>query len=234
MSRMKISVKTEPNGYAMTINDKHDYFYFSVAEFVKGVIYHLALDNLCEGSKEKVNDLIRALETWPDADAAIMELGTYIQRAEQLEQTCERLTSEADATRRRNAELTGIVNKLHNELKNRKASEKTVKVKDEKKPVKLTPAKQATPISRAMYEKLTTPLTMESTGLTRRVVGILRWAGGHENKTVGDVARLRRYEVMGVRGCGTQCVAAIEKYFSVNGLFFGMDVDAVLRAYEKG
>lgn len=236
MGKVKISVRTVPNGYAMTINDKHDYFYFSVDEFVKGVIYHLALDHLCEGSREKVDDLIRAMQTWPDASDAVMELGTYMQRVEQLEQTCERLTSEAAATRRNNVELNVTLSKLREELKTVKAARKTVKVnvKEDKPAPKLTPAKQETPITRAMYKTLTTPLTMESTGITRRALGILRWAGGKENKTVGDIARLPRYVVMGTRGCGSLCVAAIEKYFSVNGLFFGMDVDAVLRAYEKG
>lgn len=106
----------------------------------------------------------------------------------------------------------------------------------EKKPAK-KPKKQARPqpveYSKAVYNALMTPLTIDRMhGISIRTLKILKYAGGQVNLTVGDVAKLSRKEMLMQRGCGTVIIEDWQAWLDAHGLQMGMNVQKILEAYD--
>lgn len=225
----KITLTTHPNGYALDIDGQEGgWFYTNEDELMKGLIYHITLGKTDDVEKEVLDDLFMAMLTWPNADEISVKAKTILKNNQQLERTRKNQCEQIKRLRCRTAELEEIIRGLKKELNPPKEN-----APQHIKPTVLTPAPIKTTLSERMYQVLTTPLTMDKTGMMRRTLGVLKYAGGKENHTIGDIARLRRSEIQKMRGAGKLVMAEIEKYFITNGIEFGMDVDAVLWTYKK-
>lgn len=228
----KIKVTTLPNGYALDVEgQKGGWLYANKDELVKGMIFHIGLDIMKNAEKSLLDDILAAMVSWPNADEAVIKVKDFQKANLQLESTLKNQTELIKKLRRRNAELESVITSLRKEIHPDKVDYSSTSVDVKPKTIKAAPIK--TTLSEKVYHTLATPITMEKTGFSRRTIGVLKYVGGKENHTIGDIARLRRSEFRKARGAGAMVMGEIEKYFIEHGLEFGMDVDAVLWVYKK-
>lgn len=84
------------------------------------------------------------------------------------------------------------------------------------------------PYSDAVYDALMLPLTIDKTGLTTRVLSIMKMVGGSSNATVGDALIHTRKEYEKIRGFGKGAAEKLDAFVSSHHLAYGMNVEEIL------
>lgn len=84
------------------------------------------------------------------------------------------------------------------------------------------------PYSDAVYDALMLPLTIDKTGLTTRVLSIMKIVGGSSNATVGDALIHTRKEYEKVRGFGKGVAEKLDTFIKHHNLAYGMNVEEIL------
>ncbi len=217
-----ITVRTTPNGYTLDVKGGDGWLYNDEDSLFKGLIYHVRLGMMKDADQRTLDDLYTAMLKWPNADEATVKANQMVAANERLTKTVKSQTATIKSQQRRIRELNKIIEDIRKQAETPK-----VKRKD------LTPAPIKTTVSDKVRQALLTPITMKDTGLGRRAVGLLKYAGGKENHCIGDIAGMRRADIAKMRGAGEHVMEEIEKWFITHGLQFGMNVEAVLLAYQK-
>jgi hypothetical protein len=84
------------------------------------------------------------------------------------------------------------------------------------------------PYSDAVYDALMLPLTIDKTGLTTRVLSIMKMVGGSSNATVGDALIHTRKEYERTRGFGKGVAEKLGAFIKSHHLAYGMNVEEIL------
>ena len=249
--KIKISVQTLPNGYALTVDDQN-YMYFNTRELLEGLFYHVGLEKTGYMDRQTIHDLMFAAATWPDAKDAVKD-------ALRLTAENSRLTKEVGGLKHKIGKLMDTNDSLQDQLKELTKGDKAkpkkgsgnknvtlADVAQRRKPVNIitkaigigrikvnTSSKQtlAPADPEKIYKLLMTPL--KQLKLPTRVMSTLIIVGGKENKIVGDAVRYSREEFMKVRGCGNSVMMTLDAWLMANHIDFGYDVEGALFAHAQ-
>lgn len=236
----KITVKSEPNGYSLSVDGaKGDWFYFSEDDLVKGMIYHIGIKKYSQAKKNFLDNLITAMDTWPNASDAAISAAVSKKELERVTDLCKAKDETIANIRKHNAGLSTALEQMKLRVAKLEVQISRMTAKDKK--TSHPYAKQKAPLSvltpgqitEDTYKELMVRLTMESTKMGRRTLGVLKYAGGKVNNTLADIARLSYTQLSHTRGAGRKVLAEIEVYFNEHGLQFGMDVDAIINKYKS-
>lgn len=97
--------------------------------------------------------------------------------------------------------------------------------KSKRKPIEPT---VTIPYSEAVYQSLMLPLTIDKTGLTTRVLSIMKMVGGSSNATVGDALTHPKKEFEKIRGFGKGVAEKLDMFIESHHLAYGMNVEEIL------
>ena len=241
--KIKITLTTVPNGYALDVDDV-GYMYYDTTSLIEGIIYHIGLHQKKWADEETIKALLTVAAKWtPDVQ-------TQLERDSVAELNFRKMAgmqTRLAAQNTRIAELMDKVDELEEQLK--KATQKAPEKKQSKNISKADvgygtimplpmPQKVIKIVSRPSecsdetYNALMTPLTIDATGLPTRVVSVLKIVGGHENKTIGDVVIHTTQELMRVRGCGKFVIDEFSRWLDVHHLTMNMDVESLIAAHS--
>ena len=84
---LKISARTLPNGYALTVND-NEYMAFTPEQFVSMVLYHIGCKELNFGDSTTIECLMEAMLAWPDRRDALMADANLLSQARKAQKEC--------------------------------------------------------------------------------------------------------------------------------------------------
>ena len=243
--KIKITLTTVPNGYALDVDDV-GYMYYDTTSLIEGIIYHIGLHQKKWADEETIKALLTVAAKWtPDVQ-------TQLERDSVAELNFRKMAgmqTRLAAQNTRIAELMDKVDELEEQLKQAtpKAPEKVQSKNISKaeagygtlKPLSKIPPKEPevkkivsrpSECSDETYNALMTPLTIDATGLPTRVVSVLKIVGGHENKTIGDVVIHTTKELMRVRGCGKFVIDEFSRWLDAHHLTMNMDVESLMAA----
>lgn len=246
--KMKITLTTVPNGYALDV-DGVGYMYYDTTSLIEGIIYHIGLHQKKWADEETIKALLTVAAKWtPDVQ-------TQLERDSVAELNFRKMAgmqTRLAAQQNRIVELMDKIDDLEEQLK--KATTKEPEKKQSKniskaeagygtlKPQSKIPPKEEpkavkkvgrpSECSDDTYNALMTPLTIDATGLPTRVVSVLKIVGGHENKTIGDVVIHTTQELMRVRGCGKFVIDEFSRWLDAHHLTMNMDVESLIAAHS--
>lgn len=69
----ELEAHTLPNGYSLAYCG-NDYLYYSLKDFVRGVIYHIGMDEGLASNRDEIDDIVTACITWKDNKKLIKEM----------------------------------------------------------------------------------------------------------------------------------------------------------------
>ena len=246
--KMKITLTTVPNGYALDV-DGVGYMYYNTTSLIEGIIFHIGLHQSKWADDETIKALLTVAAQWtPDVQKQLERDATAELNSRKLAGMQTRIA----AQNTRIAELMDKVDELEEQLK--KATPKAPEKKQGKyiskaevsygtlKPLSKIPPKEEPEVKKIVsrpsecsddtYNALMTPLTIDATGLPTRVISVLKIVGGHENKTIGDVVIHTTQELMRVRGCGKFVIDEFSRWLDAHHLTMNMDVESLIAAHS--
>lgn len=253
----KVSVQTLPNGYLLNV-EGNGYMYFTLQELLEGFFVHVGLHKLEWLDRDTITDLLTACATWPKEGDAIQQAAKLTAQVETLQQTRTKNSTTIAELRSQLAsmsqKLTDTTAKLARFLSaskseaEKKKSENSLVTKGDVMPKikapnitqgdfaqkpkatsrKTTVTTVTIPYSEEVYQSLMLPLTIDKTGLTTRVLSIMKMVGGSSNATVGDALMHTRKEYEKTRGFGNVVAEKLDAFVSSHHLAYGMNVEEIL------
>ena len=246
--KMKITLTTVPNGYALDV-DGVGYMYYNTTSLIEGIIYHIGLHQPKWADDETIKALLTVAAQWtPDVQKQLERDATAELNSRKLAGMQTRIAAQQN----RIVDLMDKIEDLEEQLK--KATTKEPEKKQSKniskaeagygtlKPLPKIPPKEEpkavkkvdrpSECSDDTYNALMTPLTIDATGLPTRVVSVLKIVGGKENKTIGDVVIHTTKELMRVRGCGKFVIDEFSRWLDAHHLTMNMDVESLMAAHS--
>lgn len=246
--KMKITLTTVPNGYALDV-DGVGYMYYDTTSLIEGIIYHIGLHQKKWADEETIKALLTVAAQWsPDVQTQLERDATAELNSRKLAGMQTRIAAQQN----RIVDLMDKIDDLEEQLK--KATTKEPEKKQSKniskaeagygtlKPQSNIPPKEEPAVKKIIsrpsecsdntYNALMTPLTIDATGLPTRVVSVLKIVGGKENKTIGDVVIHTTQELMRVRGCGKFVIDEFSRWLDIHHLTMNMDVESLIAAHS--
>lgn len=246
--KIKITLTTVPNGYALDVDDV-GYMYYDTTSLIEGIIYHIGLHQPKFADDETIKALLTVAAQWtPDVQ-------TQLERDSVAELNFRKMAgmqTRLAAQNTRIVELMDKVDELEEQLK--RATPKEQEKKQGKyiskaevgygtlKPLSSVPPKEEPKVVKIVsrpsecsdetYNALMTPLTIDATGLPTRVISVLKIVGGHENNTIGDVVIHTTQELLRVRGCGKFVIDEFSRWLDAHHLTMNMDVESFIAAHS--
>jgi len=111
--RIHIEVDTIKNGYGLKV-DGDDYMYFDERGLLEGFVYHVGLHKRGTGERDKIANIVKAMETWPDASQVTYEAADTKLTAVSLRAKNEHLTAQVRS-------MSKTIERLERELTEMKA-----------------------------------------------------------------------------------------------------------------
>ena len=204
-SHFKISVKTHPNGYELTVG-KEGFFYHNIEDLLSGFIVRVGCQCKSPMDVEDLHHIVLALASKPDVKTLLVD---------------GRANIESNKAKSKSVEY-------HREANRRSYNKKT---RNELPDIEPSPH---TYVDAKMAERLRLPLRNIPIGKRIKTIlinAIAAYRGqsvDFDTLTLADVARLMREDVVNAKGCGGATYYELVRLMSIYHISFGMDVDAIM------
>lgn len=73
MEKVKVLVKTVPNGYVLTFKND-EYMYYTLPALLEGFMYHVGLEELAATDADTIREFLTAAVVWKDQGETVKEL----------------------------------------------------------------------------------------------------------------------------------------------------------------
>lgn len=196
----KITIKTHPNGYEMTIGNE-SYFYHNIDDLVAGFIVRVGLH--CKDAMEvdELHLIVLALAARPNVKTLMADGRKMMEDEKRKEQK-----PESKRTR----------NKIPSVLPSHPS---VLPLSNDRLADRLRIPLRNIP----MGKRITTIFINAVSAYRGETVKL-------EDLTLADVARLSRDEVVNAKGCGGATYYELVKLMSIYHISFGMDVDTIMES----
>lgn len=204
-SHSKISVKTHPNGYELTVG-KEGFFYHNIEDLLAGFIVRVGCQCKSPMDVEDLHCIVLALASKPDVKTLLVDGRANIESNKEKSKSVEY---------HREANRRSYKKKTRNELPDIEPSHHTY-------------------VDAKMADRLRLPLRNIPIGKRIKTIlinAIAAYRGqpvDFDTLTLADVARLMREDVVNTKGCGGATYYELVRLMEIYHIKFGMNVDKIM------
>ena len=204
-SHSKISVKTHPNGYELTVG-KEGFFYHNIEDLLAGFIVRIGCQCQSPMDVEDLHHIVLSLASKPDVKTLLVD---------------GRANTESNKAKSKSVEY-------HREANRRSYKKKTRNGLPDIEP------SHHTCVDVKMAERLRLPLRNIPIGKRIKTIlinAISAYRGqpvDFDTLTLADVARLMREDVVNAKGCGGATYYELVRLMEIYHIKFGMNVDKIM------